>query len=321
MNKRTSFLYLFVLALAFSSCIKKDITPLTDEGNTFIKFNEAPVNTLFFSPFTDVKKVDLFSLRRDANSSAELQTSNSITLKRDDAMVDNYNNENGTDFEILPDSLYSIANAAYTASGGNYTASFSPGDFAEEFTINLNGAKWDLSKKYAMGFRIMNADGRAITTGKDSVLALISIKNKYDGVYEITGSYVDVTNAAYVGDYPYQWELQTMSANSCVVVDNVNLGIPGFLFYTGSGYSYYGSFGLIVNFDPATDAITSVVNYYGQPAGNGRYASLDPTGINKYDASSKTIDIKYFMHHPAAVPTPPSIRCMFNEHWKYIKSR
>jgi len=321
MNKRTSILYLLTLSLFFTSCIKDEVKDLQDEGNTFVKLLEAPVNVLFFSPFSEIRKVDLFSVRRDANKSAELQTSNSIVLRRDDTMIDDYNNTNGTTFAPLPDSLYTIANAAVSVSGMDYTFNFSPGDFAQELTINLNGAKWDLAEKYALAFKISNADGRAVTSGKDNVIVLISIKNKWDGVYEITGSYVDATNAVWSGVYPYEWELQTLSATSCVVVDNVYLGIPGFVFNTGTGLSYYGSFGLIVNFDPNTDVITSVINYYGQPAGNGRYASLDPTGINSYDANTKSIDIKYFMHQPSVIPTPPHVRASFNEHWKYIRSR
>lgn len=314
MNKRTSFLYLFVLALAFSSCIKKDVTPLTDEGNTFIKINEAPLKQLFFSPFNDIRKVDLFSLRRDANSSAELQTSNSITLKRDDAMIDNYNNENGTDFELLPDSLYSIANAAYTASGGNFTASFSPGDFAEEFTINLNGAKWDLSKKYAMGFRIMNADGRAITTGKDSVLALISIKNQYDGTYDLTWTnYHPSSNPGYTGGTTVI-EMHTVGSNSSKMYwpDAGGYAIPSIL---GGSPGYFSAQEPAYTVDPVTNKVT-VMNTVGSVV-----YSMAANYDSHYDPATRTFYVRFgYNYDPGGIFNPATNR-EWTQEFKYTGPR
>jgi hypothetical protein len=324
MQKKFSIYYLLFIALAFSSCIKKEVTPLGDEGKTFIKILEGPENKVFLSPYSGVKAVPIYSVRRDANSNASLQTTAPITLTRIDAMVTRYNAENGTDYEILPDSLYTLP--SYIAKSGNtYTFDMVAGDFSKEFSINLNGSKWDLSHKYALGFALTSVgSNNAKSDGRDSVVALISVKNKYDGVYKVTGTMLDVSNALFVGTYPLEWELQTTGTSSCVVVDNVQLGIPGHVFNSAGGTSpntYYGSYGLVVNFDLATDAISSVVNYYGQPASNTRSAALDPSGANRYTASSKTIDIKYYMIQPSVIPTPPSIRVYFNEQWSYLRGR
>lgn len=329
MQKKFSIYHLLFLALAFSSCIKKEVTPLADEGKTFVKILESGENKVFLSPYSGVKAVPLFSIRKDANSNASLQTTTPITLTRIDAMVDRYNNDNGTDYEILPDSLYSLA--SYIAKSGNtYTFDMTAGEFAKEFSINLNGDKWDLSKKYALGFALTSVGSSASKSdGRDSVVALISVKNKYDGVYKVTGTMLDVTNALFVGTYPLEWELQTTGTSQCVVVDNVQLGIPGHVFNSAgdpsSPNTYYGSYGLVVNFDLATDAITSVVNYYGQPASNTRSAGLDPSGANKYTASSKTIDIKYYMYHPSVMGSSPAPygppRVYFNEQWSYLRAR
>lgn len=312
-----------VASLLFSSCIKDDVVKLTSQGSTFVKIGEAPENKLFFAPFSEVKPVALFTIRRDANSSAELQTTASVKLQADPAAVDTYNDDNGTDFEWLPDSLYTLGEGI-NASGDTYTVDLGAGDFAKDFSINLDGSKWDLSRKYAVAFNLTDAGGKKISSGMDKILVLISVKNKYDGVYTITGSFTDVTNPAFAGIYPLEWELQTSGPNQCIVVDNVYLGIPGYVFSvdgTPDNISYFGSFGLVVNFDPETDAITSIENYYGQPAGNTRGAELDPTGVNAYDPDSKTIKIKYFMTQPSVVTAPPYIRCMFDEEWKYEKPR
>lgn len=325
MQKKFSIYHLLFLALAFSSCIKKEVTPLADEGKTFIKILEGPENKVFLSPFTGIKSVPLYSVRRDANSNASLQQTAPITLTRIDAMVTRYNADNGTDYELLPDSLYTLG-AGIAKSGNTYTFDMVAGDFAKEFAINLNGSKWDLSKKYALGFALTSVGSNAAkASGKDSVIALISVKNKYDGVYSVTGTMLDITNALFVGTYPLEWELQTTGTSSCVVVDNVQLGIPGHVFNSAGDpttpNTYYGSYGLVVNFDLATDAITSVTNYYGQPAGNTRSAALDPSGANRYTAASKTIDIKYYMIQPSAVPASPNIRVFFNEKWSYLRAR
>jgi len=320
LNKLNLFLIGSVTAMLFTSCIKDSAPALGDRGKTIVKLLESPENKLFFEPFLNVRDVSLFSLRKDAPSSAELNSATPVKVKLNPTLVSDYNSANNESFELLPDSLYTL-DPTIVKNGQVYTMTLNPGDFAKDFGIKLNGAKWNLAHKYALGFTIDDASGKAISTSKKDVLVLIAIKNKWDGVYSVTGSYTDVTNAAFKGLYPYEWELQTTSATQCVVVDNVYLGFPGFTFDTGAGLSYYGNFGLLVNFDPATDQITSVVNYYGQPASNTRSAALDPSGANKYDAATKTISIKYFMKQPSVIPAAPNVRCMFNEVWKFEHSR
>jgi len=309
-------------AMLFTSCIKDEFADQGAAGKNIIKINEATENKIFSEPFTNVRDFSLFSLRKDANSNASLNTATQVRIKQNNTLVSDYNTANGENFELLPDSLYT-RDASITLSGDTYTMNIASGDFAKEFMIKLNGAKWNLAKKYALGFSIATVDGtdNQISADRKDVLVLIAIKNKWDGVYSITGTFSDVTNAAFVGAYPLEWQLRTTSATQCVVVDDVYLGIPGFVFNTGAGLSYYGSFGLIVNFDPATDRIASVVNFYGQPSGNTRSAELDPTGLNRYDNATKTIDIKYFMRQTNAVPAAPNIRCRFNEQWKFKRSR
>jgi hypothetical protein len=309
-----------ISSLMLTSCIKDDVTDTTDHGSTFIKVLEAPEKKLFFSPFSDVKTVSLFSLRKDANSNAKLNEAAAVKLTPASDLITAYNTAHGDSYEVLPDSLYTL-DAGNPKVGGIYQMNLAGGEFARDFVIKLNGAKWDISHKYALGFKITDPAGHPISDGKGEILALISVKNKWDGVYAINGTFSDATNAAFTGAYPLVWELQTTSPTQCVVADMVELGFPGFLFYTGTGYSYYGSFGLVVNFDPATDQITSVTNYYGQPAGNTRSAELDPSGINAYDAATKTINIKYYMKQPSVVPAAPNIRAFFDEEWKYTGPR
>ncbi|MCU0362793.1 MAG: hypothetical protein MUE32_05495, partial [Bacteroidales bacterium] len=97
---------------------------------------------------------------------------------------------------------------------------------------------------------------------------------------------------------------------------------PGYYNYyhpilSGTSTSVYGTFGLELFFDPATGAITQVKNPWGNPPGSTRMPALDPSGVNKYDAATKVIKMKYWMKQPSVVTDPPNIRVYFDETWTY----
>ena len=308
------------LSTVLTSCVKNDNVELGDKGQSILKIVEAPSTKFFFSPFTNQKKVDLFSLRRDANSTSTLQSSQTFKVDVVSKMVDNYNAENHTAFEILPDGYYTVANSAYQKSGTSYNVAFNSGDFAKEFTITLDGSKWlDLGKKYALGFRITDAAGALKGDGQDSVVVMLSIKNKYDGKYEAVAidPMVDAVNAALSGSYPFNYELHTVSANAVVLYHPLNDNYSHSILNAGAASSY-GSFAPVFTMDDA-GTVTSVTNYYGQPAANGRSAVLDPSGVNKFTINangSKTLEVKYFLLQPGA-----NIRTTFSEKFTYKGER
>lgn len=311
-----------LLSILFTSCIKDDVRELKNEGDNFLKILESPENKLFFEPFTGLRKIDLFSVRRDAATEGALNTTATVKLRMDPAMIDAYNDENDADFEVLPDSLFTLGEGIQR-SGNEYTMTFAPGDFAKEFNISLNGSKWNLEHKYALGFQVVDSGGLNLKEGMKDIIVLISVKNKYDGRYEVTGTLVDFVNPALtgVGAYPLIMDLVTTGPNTVVVNDVEYLGFPGHIIETGSGKSYYGSFGLVLEFDPATDKIIRATNYYGQPAGNTRSAQLDPSGVNAWDPNTGDIQVKYFMLQPSVVPAAPHIRVAFDEYFKYLGPR
>ncbi len=320
-----SFLFVsLAISLLATSCIKDDAPGAGSAGTPKIKILEGPKRALFFSPFLTVKNIDLFSVRRDEVSAAGIDQSITIKVMAQPDSVETYNDANGTSYEALPDSLYTIVGNGVTRNGEVFSIPIPAQAIGNELTIAMNGGKWDVTHKYAMMFTIVDPAGLAITNGLKSVFVTIEAKNQWDGVYEVTGSYTDLTNAAFKGVYPYTWELQTLSPTQCVVYDNELLGGVGFVFSTTgdpADLSYYGSFGLVVTFDPATNKIVDLQNYYGQPSGNTRSAHLDPSGENMYNADSKTISIKYYMTQPSVVPTPPNIRATWDEKWKYTGPR
>lgn len=314
------FSLIFVASFFLSSCIKNNVKELGDAGNTFLKILEAPENAKFFSPFTGTQVVDLFTLRKDANSNAELNTATTVKLSSKPDLITKYNTAHNTNFKLLPDSLYTLGTPSIVRSGTDYTVNFAPGDFSKEFTIMLNGSKWDQSQTYALAFVISDPGGKVVSAHMDTVIAFLSIKNKYDGKYTVTGTMVDFTSATLTGPYPWNVELRT-SGISSVKVHNAADGDDRHAILSAGSPSVYGTFGVEITFDPLTNEVVRVTNPYGQPAGNTRSAGLDATGINQWNADTKSLDIKYFMYQPSVVPAAPSIRVSFDENFKYVGSR
>jgi hypothetical protein len=338
--------YLFLTgiacALAFSSCRKegagdKVSNQAANNGTTLIGFPNGMVNSTFFEPFTTVKTVDVFTLKKDAKSEAENNKAQTFVLTSLPDALTKYNDKNGSSYELLPQSYYTLGNANTTqATNGDLTFKFASGTFAQDFIIKLDGSKLDLSKTYGLAYKLTGTDGLGVhAASKDTLYAFFSVKNKWDGVYEITGTMVDNQNTtlSHINDFlssagnttgvaaPMQFELRTISATKCEVYDNYFLGGNYMPITSGTGYSQYGNFALVIEFDPATNKVAAMTNYYGQPASNTRSARLDPSGVNTYDPGTKTIDLIYNMLQPSVVTTPPYVRVTWTEKWKYLKSR
>jgi len=141
--------------------------------------------------------------------------------------------------------------------------------------------------------------------------------NPWDGKYRMEGTLTDHKEPVFV--WPgntYLYNLVTISPTQIKLV-SIDLGIDGHLLKNGMNLTFYGTFGLVVTFDPATNKITSVTNSYGQPSANGRSAILDPSGVNTWDPVTKNIKIKYWMDETGFA----GHRTSFDETWVYIGAR
>ncbi|MES2111964.1 MAG: DUF1735 domain-containing protein [Bacteroidota bacterium] len=307
------------LMFLFSACRKDSFkgTETKESGKTFVYIEQAQTRNQFFDVFTDIKPVLMFTVRRDAASKADLQKAVTITLKAQDQA---YITGKGAAYTLLPSSIYTLNNTepgVSIAANGDLTLNFASGDFAKNVTFNVDGSKVDLAKQYAVGYVIANFGGftkqhTASGTAQDTIFSTIAIKNKYDGNYDVTGSYTDANIPAATGVYPYNVNFETISASANDVY-NVTLGDYGFKFNVGDGtQSAYGSFSPEFTFDPVTNVITSVVNAYGQGSGSHkRSAKLDPSGVNAYEPGTKTVKVKYIMVSDGAD------RCHFDETYTY----
>lgn len=337
LNLTKIFATVAMSSLIFTACDKAKVsTPLGDNGQTLVKLlnggtpaaiSKMPVD--FVATPTTVLAIDL---RRDIPSETELNKTMIVTVKDDTAAVRAAN----PGYLRMPSSWYTITADAVkpTVVGGTYTFTFKPGEFAKQVYITIpNATLMDPSSLYAFGYTITTADANGKISTQKSVVVEIGAKNNYDGIYAVTGPMVDLTgspftqwnNPAYPDPFPQAnggaWELHliTSGAAQCLMFDNTIWGDFFHPMLNAGANSGFGSYSLIVNFNPGNNAISSVTNYWA-PAANTREAALDPSGVNAVQGN-KDILIKYFMLQPSVVPAPPNIRVTFDEKWKYIGPR
>ena len=311
-------LFAFAAIMSLASCLKdKDY----DEGRYGInvdknaKFVEiaGPVDgfvniDLVGSPNDTTVDIVLVRLASDAPADQDIQ----VTLALDPALVDAYNAEHGTDYEVPASNQYTIPNMTVTIPKGQRTA-----------TVQLKAKPNDLfGDPYALGLKIAStSDPNVRISGNwGGQVVGLTIRNKYDGTYTMVGTLVDNASATITAKSPHEVQLVTTGTNS-VYLHNSGTSIGSFadlfpILNSGSE-SAYGSFTPEFIFD-ANNNVVAVVNAYGQPASNTRSAEIDPSGVNKWDPVTKQLKVKWFMYQPSAIA---GIRTRFDFTFNYVGPR
>ena len=308
-----TFLTIASLALVFG-CKKPDIAEqATGKGQTIVRMSPGSGFKLVSIDLANTAQTfSIADIYRDAPGEAALNSTSKVVITENASIITAYNAAHNTNYIPLPASAFTI-DPANPKVGSDYTLTFGAGEFYKQLKITIpNATVLDPNKKYAFGFMIASVDNNGKISASDNELVVeVGLKNKWDGLYTVTGTMVDLTSATLTGNYPLTWELRTTGSNTLAVFDKSS-GTQTHYIYSSGSLSQYGSFGLNITIDPATNKITGIVNSYGQPSANGRSAALDPTGINTYDPATKTIKIKYFMLQPGT-----TVRTTFDETWVF----
>jgi hypothetical protein len=316
---KLNILWFLLLGVFITSCEKTEVKD--GGGKTIVKLKDGGADPVVLPLDVNppIEKIVIADIRKDAASESDVNTATTITITNTQAFLDAYNTANGTSYELLPTAAYTItAESGVTVNGNTWTINLAAGEVARVISINLNKAQMDLSKQYAFGLKITQSTVGSPSLANGFGIVNVLVKNKFDANYLVTGTMTDVGNSALTGDFPMEYDLITTGEKSVIgysvkwedyYVDILNAGSE----------SVYGAFCPQFQFD-ATDKIIAVTNAYGQPASNGRYAQLDPSGINKWDAGTKSIDVKFFMFQPSVVPLP-NPRVLFSWHMAYKGSR
>jgi hypothetical protein len=315
------FLFGFLAAgVLLVSCNKDDINEgITNQEKTIIKLPQAAeeVWNIALDAIPGVLNLNVLEVRRDAISESELNKALTVKVSPNPAAIAAYNAANpGNELTLFNNYTNDPANPF---DGGSWTLNFAPGEFVKYIKINLDPTTMDFSKRNVLGFQLEEVSGAQVSNAAKEAIVEVAVKNKYDGVYMLTGTLVDAANAG-IGPADQEISLITTGANTVKMIPT-DLGLEGHLITSAGALSYYGSFGPVFTFDPATDKITAVTNIYGQPAGNTRSAQLDPSGDNLYDPVTKEIRVKYWMKQPSVIATPPNIRVSFDEVFEYLGPR
>jgi len=180
----------------------------------------------------------------------------------------------------------------------------------------INRSNLTVDTTFGIGFTIAEVNAGTIAADAKKIVVKITLRNRWDGRYKVTGSMTDATQPTYA-HVEHEMYLITTSPTQVKMIPK-ELGIEGTLITIGGSKSYYSNFGPVFNFDPATNKISSVINHYGQPASNGRSAETDPSGTNTWNPANKNIVLKYWMNEPAII-TPH--RSSYNNTYTYLGER
>lgn len=319
MQKKFSIYHLLFIALAFSSCIKKEVTPLGDEGKTFVKILGGGSTATELNNFIDFvatpQTILAVDIRRDAANNADLNKTVNVIIKDDTAAV----RAADPGYINFPQAWYTLKSDAVKTGGlgGTYALTFKPGEFAKQIYLVIPDATvLDPSSTYAMGFTVTTVDNGASISYAKSQVVTIGAKNAYDGVYEDDfKNYHPTSNPGYTGDV-VEVHMITTGSNTCKIYfpDFGGFYNPAVL---SGAMSAFGAQEPAYTIDPVTNKVTvqnayvGAVTFYQMAAGYNSY----------YDPATRTIYCKFgYNYDPGAIFNPANNR-EWTQKLKYLRSR
>ncbi len=226
-----------------------------------------------------------------------------VTLQIDKSIIDNLNHMNDsinnatgsslvTDYAIPTPSMYTIINPGLVVT-------IPKGQNTGYLQLKLNPTNY-ISGHWAFGFSIKSVDKSAYTISGNLAngTSIILIKNKYDGLYQLTLNTMGW--AAYgISDgvsrtWPTNASIITTGEKSVSLATNEGGDLQP-AFDAGGGVTAFGATQVQFTFDLNTNAITDIRNLVPDD-GRGRAFVPNPAvADNRYDPATKTIYAAYLM--------------------------
>lgn len=206
LNWLTRLSFALVLATVLFSCKKDDVDFNTDR--VIAEFTDAASGGNVSFEFTsNNQEVDIAELRLYMRSWAKKEVK--VKIRNNPAAIGDYNTANGTTYQQLPSSAFVFVDDEYTLTQKERTASVK---------IRLDPSTL-LNGNYAIGLSITDVENGDVSEVNDKIVVAISVKNKYDGRYNVTGSVVDASGV-YTGIHPRaNVELRTAGADAVDYLD------------------------------------------------------------------------------------------------------
>ena len=134
-----------------------------------------------------------------------------VTLAVDTAAVTKFNQVNGKAYTTLPADAYTLLSNKVTIPKGQRKV---------QFPVKINTANLDPTKTYAFPLAIVDGGGFTVSGNFGLLITIISLKNKWDGTYSVTGTMVDKINSSLTGEYPRTFQLVTQGPVTDALSDN-----------------------------------------------------------------------------------------------------
>lgn len=178
-------LVLLFTTVAFTSCLKDDsyvidpekaggnIIEFKNPGDISVKGSTTPLYVLSY-PISNTETIVPLSIGYvGAENGAPQDITVTIALDNQ-ALVDQYNTEQHTDYLMMPAANYSIKSTTVTIPKGAKFGSFN---------VGLKTNLFDLTKGYVVPLKITSASAGIISGNFGKVLLAFGAKNPYDGVF------------------------------------------------------------------------------------------------------------------------------------------
>lgn len=177
-----------------------------------------------------------------------------VHVSADPTLIDEYNAANGTQIVPLDPAVYNVQTLDPVIPQGSQNT-------ALNVTVNST-ATLDPTVVYGVAFRINSVDaGYTIAENMKTIIVQILIKNRFDGVYEVTGTALRIVggapDAALSGTItPYEVDYSTSGANSVQHEGSFHWAN----WTSAGGSSLPGGYEPNVEFDPTTLDVVSVTS-------------------------------------------------------------
>lgn len=204
----------------------------------------------------------------DLASPSTLGKSVTATLALDTAFLNAYNTANSTNFQLIPDSVYTIT--------GGWNRTIPAGKRLDSMLVTFNFTKMNLAIPYVLPITI--ASSSEPIEQWNHLMLNPSVKNQYDGIYSIKGYTLRSGDAVKTGNFTGLSMPMVTAGPASLVFGNLQPWADG----TGVGIG-----------NPLLAMNTSGGSPYPVTISSPGGASNAPAYNSRYDASTKTFYISF----------------------------
>lgn len=325
--KQLTIISAFILMLGLGACLKdQSLTLDTDQSNNVTEFANTGTPASLPTGGAAVRfGIDLGSLKAGDTTSFNINVAYagadmapqdiSVTIDADPALLAKYNEVHVADEANYVEPLAGLITTTFPL-----TITIPKGKQYGQAKVKIKlPSNYDFNASYGLPLKISKTAAGEVSGNFGTAIYALNVRNIFDGRFDVTGTFVDLTNAAFKGSYPKTIDLVTTGAFGNAYYDkDLNGGTYGYSFDADGSGSYFGNFGPIFNFDNAGNVV-SVTNKYGDANSNSqkRDAKLDPAGVNKliFDDKGvpKEMNVSYFMMQGGAIRLKITEKFVYSE--------